>query len=108
MLKISNGAKIYLSGPMSGCSELNRPAFHAAEHKLREWGYEPINPFALNTDSGLNDESKNSEYMRSDIRALTECDAIYMLVGWWKSPGAKLELEIALRQACTVFFEEGC
>ena len=38
-----------------------------------------------------------SKCMRADIRALCDCDAIYMLPGWEKSNGAQLELHIAHR-----------
>lgn len=36
--------------------------------------------------------------MRSDLRALLDCDAIYMLPGWSRSRGARLEARVA--RAC--------
>jgi hypothetical protein len=34
-------------------------------------------------------------YMKVDIPALCEADEIYMLKGWWRSRGARLEWVIA-------------
>ena len=36
--------RIYLSGAMTGCPDLNFPAFHAAAKALRERGLVVINP----------------------------------------------------------------
>jgi hypothetical protein len=33
--------------------------------------------------------------MRNDIKHLINCDDIYMLRGWWRSKGARLERHIA-------------
>lgn len=39
--------RIYLSGPMTGLSDLNRPAFDAAEKRLTAEGHFVINPHRL-------------------------------------------------------------
>ncbi len=36
--------RLYLSGPMTGCPDLNRPAFDAAEKRLTAQGHFVINP----------------------------------------------------------------
>ena len=33
--------------------------------------------------------------MKEDVKALLDCDAIYMIKGWDKSQGAKLEKRVA-------------
>ena len=43
---------VYLSGPMTGLPDFNRPAFHAAAAALRAQGYVVINPAEV--DLGLN------------------------------------------------------
>ena len=83
--------KIYISGPMTGLSEYNKPAFMNAERRIRKAGHEPVNPAALPHDHGHTWE----EYMREDIKALMYCDAILLLDGWEKSKGAVIEFTLA-------------
>ena len=83
--------KIYISGPMTGLVDLNFPAFNAAAARLRELGFDVINPAELNPD-----RTKSwQECMRVDIKALCDCDAIALLDGYQTSKGARLEIEIA-------------
>lgn len=44
--------------------------------------------------------------MRGDIELLLSCDGIYMLKGWEKSKGAKLEHEIATALKIKMMYEE--
>ena len=85
--------KIYISGPMTGCPDFNKPAFFAAEETLRELGYEPVNP----ARNGLPDSAEWHEHMRADIKMLMDCEAVCMLPGWGSSKGATLEIDIACR-----------
>jgi hypothetical protein len=85
--------KIYLSGPMTGLPDNNFPAFHAIAQALRDAGEDVVNPAEINPDASLSWE----ECMRADIKALCDCDAIYLLPGWEKSKGAHLELHVAHR-----------
>lgn len=83
--------KIYLSGPMSGLLDFNRPAFTEAAAKLRAEGHEVIVPHET--------PSKGTEwedYMRSDIIAMLNCESIAMLPGWSESRGAKIEYRLAV------------
>jgi hypothetical protein len=97
--------RLYLSGPMSGMSELNFPAFHAAAVEYRANGYTVVNPAELNPIDSDNLNSRSMEErrrlwsacMRVDIAALVTCDEIVMLAGWEKSQGANLERHIALK-----------
>lgn len=50
-----------------------------------------MNPLTL---PHSHDKSWHS-YMREDIKALCDCDAIYMLANWRDSRGARIEFEIA-------------
>lgn len=83
--------KVYISGPMTGLPEYNYPAFHEAAHKLREAGYEPINP----ADFPIQEDWEWADYMRQDIPRLCEADHIYLLDGWENSKGATVEKSIA-------------
>ncbi|MCC6910049.1 MAG: DUF4406 domain-containing protein [Phycisphaerales bacterium] len=72
--------------------EHNFPAFFAAEERLRQAGFEPLNP-ARNFDGETDRE--RAEYMRADMELLLRCDGLLMLPGWEESRGAKLEYMIA-------------
>ena len=92
----------YISGPMTGLPDLNFPAFHAAEKKLADMGYDVRNPADVGEVPGKSWEW----YMRQDLRMLCDCDAIYMLRGWQNSRGAHLELHIAHRLGMEVLIDE--
>lgn len=85
--------KLYLCGPMTGVAEYNRPAFMAAEEKLREHGFDVHNP--AREPEGLTWET----YMRRGIAAmLGSCDAVAVLDGGvQRSSGSAMEVWIADR-----------
>lgn len=86
------GFKLYLAGPMSGIADHNFPAFRAKAQELRDLGFHVVNPAELHGD----DRSQRwSWYLKRDIRALVECDGIYMMEGWTNSKGASFEFDVA-------------
>lgn len=85
--------KIYISGPISGLPlETVYNNFTNAEVQLLEQGYEVVNPL----NNGLPTTATWEEHMRADLRLLLDCDAIYMLEGWEKSRGARIEYALAV------------
>ena len=48
--------RIYISGPITGMSDYNYPAFHAAAKRLRDKGHWVINPAELSALFGTADE----------------------------------------------------
>lgn len=93
--------KIYISGPITGNPHA-ATMFDAAEHFLRAKGFEPINPMKL----AHNHSRTWEDYMREDIKALMDADAIYMLKNSEKSNGAMLERNLAVSLKIAVFHEE--
>jgi hypothetical protein len=88
--------RVYVSGPMSNMPEFNFPAFHAAAAELRARGYEVVNPAELDEgDDAIVGSMPWEDYLRRDIRALMDCNAIALLPGWQASRGASLEEHIA-------------
>lgn len=85
--------RVYISGPMTGVPHFNFPAFHAAAWMLRSRGYEVVNPAEINSET----DGEWHQYLRADIKALCDCDALALLPGWEQSKGAHLELHIAHR-----------
>ena len=83
--------RVYISGPITGVPDLNRPAFASAARILEERGFETVNPH----DNGLQPDAPWSEHMRADIRALTTCDRLVYLPGSDASRGAAVERYVA-------------
>ena len=85
--------RCFISGPMTGIEDWNRPAFMEAEEKLKAAGFSVFNPAWLNFDDG---GFGNEAIMAIDIAALSHCNYIYQLEGWEKSKGASAEWSFAL------------
>lgn len=93
--------KIYISGPITGLDyEKAKATFDAAERRITKNGFIAVNPMNL-LPNGLPYKS----YMMTDIIALIQCDAIFMLEGYENSEGAKLELHIAESLDMHVIYE---
>lgn len=94
--------KIYISGKISGLGEVHVQAlFGYAETQLINKGYDVVNPINLRHD---HDRSWLS-YMREDIKALMNCDAIYMLTNWKDSKGAKIEHDLAQSLGLQILYQ---
>ena len=83
---------IYISGPMTGLTDLNFPAFHAAAAQLRAKGFTVVNP----AEFGEGEGKEWVDYMRKDIKALMDCSMVATLPNWIESKGARLEVGIAV------------
>lgn len=107
--------KVYISGPIGGRPDGNRPAFAAAADVVRRAGHEPVNPHDIDGEHpGLecaqgkpshlpDDPHRYGCYLVGDIVALARCDAILMLADWADSPGARAEYAFAEALGLTVF-----
>ena len=82
---------LYLSGPMTGIKDLNRPLFNKLAKALRKRGYKVVNPPELDLSSP---QRTWEGCLRRDIVQLMGCDKIATLPGWKKSRGANLEVYI--------------
>lgn len=83
--------KLFLSGPMTGYPEFNRPAFNKLARELRDLGHEVVNP-AENVEPAC---GSWKGWMRLSIRQLCDCEGVVMMAGWICSAGATEELRIA-------------
>lgn len=79
--------KVFISGPMSGYADYNRPAFMAAEKLLKDDGFDAFNPAWMDVGT----EWTSKELLNIDICALSHCDAIFHIHGWERSYGAVFE-----------------
>ena len=104
---------VYISGKMTG--EPNyRDIFHKHELALISLGNEVFNPVYLSdyliASHHIDDKTAWTEEMRGfflkeDIKALLQCDTIYMIPGWESSRGATFEREVA--EKCGIKIVEG-
>ena len=96
---------------MRGYPDFNRKAFRQAEKKLDKLScYDPYNPARMDAQLGLSDADLISmdglkTVMKRDLNALLSCDLIYMLRGWEKSEGAKIEHRLATMLSMTILYE---
>ena len=90
---------MYISGKISGLEEKEAfDLFEAAEKDLKEMGWNVINPMKLPHKHDKTWES----YMREDLKALMDCDAIRMLPNWRDSKGAIIEFKLAIDLGITI------
>lgn len=89
----------YISGPMTGKEYFNFPLFFNVEHRLRDIGYNPLNPARRTGNDWLsayhgaiNNPRTWHEYIREDIDMMLDSDGVVLLPGWKKSKGACVEL----------------
>jgi hypothetical protein len=99
--------KVYISGKIAGEDfDTARAKFKEAEDLLQQAGFETVNPLEMCLAMGIS--GNVYKCMRADIKALLECDVIYMLPDWWDSRGAKLEHEVAYRCGIAMLSCEYC
>jgi hypothetical protein len=79
--------KIYLSGPITGIPDGNKPLFDSETERLRDLGHEVINPWELNPEGSAD----WLDCMLVDLPAVKACEAIAFLPGWIVSNGAQME-----------------
>lgn len=103
---------VYIAGPMSGIPNWNYDAFNAAADRLKAEGYDVRNPAQKDVEMGYDEtEAKaTGDTARSiaegvfdfreaymwDVTQIIHGDAIYMLRGWERSPGAVGEHAVAV------------
>lgn len=84
--------RIYISGKITGLEEnYAKSLFDYAENWWKEKGFEPVNPMKIEHNHNLSWES----YMKEDLKALMDCDYIFMLDNWTSSKGAIIEHDLA-------------
>ena len=95
-------SKIYLSGQISGLPlDVARKRFTDAKEMLELQGWEVINPL----DNGVPLDADWEEHMAEDILSLFACKAIFMLDGWERSQGARLEHALAKRISMRIIYQ---
>lgn len=103
--KFVESDKIYISGQITGLDiEEARAKFKAVDKALLKQGLAPINPFDLCTPEEQASFSWE-QFMARDLFYLRKCKSIFMMLYWFKSTGAKLELATAIEEKLTIIHE---
>ncbi|MBR2504796.1 MAG: DUF4406 domain-containing protein [Elusimicrobiaceae bacterium] len=108
MLQLRNISKdqvIYLSGPMTGLPDYNRPAFDLRAKLIREAGYTVNNPAEISRKHGL--DKPYAFFFREAMRMLLQSDVIYVFGDVTKSEGSQMEIKTAKMAEIPVVWE-GC
>lgn len=95
----------YISGPVTGIPELNRPQFMLAQRMLLSAGCSVFNPSHID---GPIDQLKGDEmwqyYMHYCVQAIPSCHSMLMLPDWQNSKGAKEEHRIAKMLGLVIYY----
>ena len=102
--------RCYIAGPIAGVPDF-RERFAAAVPAVEALGYEVVNPCDIppvdpegecppgyDPGDAASGHTSSACFMRADLRVLLDCDAIYLLPGWFRSRGARVEAQVA--RAC--------
>lgn len=87
--------KFYIAGPMTGLPLWNAPTFLEAERLLKSMCFNVENP-ADDVPADDSPVQPYDYYLRRSLARLLKCTHIYMLDGWEKSKGARLEHAMAI------------
>jgi hypothetical protein len=100
--------KIYVSGPMRNVDDYNFPIFYHVSAMLQMWGYDVVNPAAMDIADRraewnwdlrqviLDNSFTMEAALARDFREILDCDAIVLLPGWQNSEGANKELQFGI------------
>lgn len=90
---------VYIAGKVTGLPYDEVVAkFSKAEAEIKAKGYEVVNPMNL-----CPKDMDWSECMKICIKALDDCDYIYLLPDWKKSRGARREFDYAMLNGIHTF-----
>lgn len=85
---------LYISGPITGLPDLNKPLFSTVADELRSCGFMTLNPHDIGEPS--DQLLPWASYLRDDLIAmLLHANGLAMLPGWELSRGAQLERHVA-------------
>jgi hypothetical protein len=89
--------KIYISGPVTGLPDGNKPEFDKVASRLFARGLPYFNPQDIPAppESMTDKDEIWRYYMRACVKEIPDCTQIWMLPGWECSRGACWERNIA-------------
>ncbi len=99
--------RIYIAGPMRGYENDNFPEFYKAEKELNyKRVFKVINPARLDDEiNKFNGYVDYKEAMKRDIDEIFKVDALYMLSGWERSEGARVEHALGVYLGLLIMYQ---
>ena len=95
--------RIYIIGQIKGLPiEEAKTNFKLIEDKLRDMGYEPVNPFKL----GIPEHWDYQQSKPHNMKALASCEGVYIQRNWRKSEGSCDEINESMKQGKELFYAE--
>ena len=92
--------KLYISGPMTGYEDLNRPAFRDAQITLESLGHDVFNP------GNSPPNRTRRKYLEYDLGWICrQAEGMVMLFNWVRSSGAGAELATAKALGIPVWYQ---
>lgn len=102
---------VYISGAITGIHNY-QDHFKKAEDHIKAFGLKTLNPVEF--CKGMEKKAKElgvtlewGDYMRKCLVTIPYADAMYMLKGWEKSKGARLEHHIAQELGIEIMYQGG-
>ena len=102
---------VYISGAITGIPNYQEH-FKEAEEHIKAFGLKTLNPVEF--CKGMEKKAKElgvplewGDYMRKCLVTIPAADAMYMLKGWEKSKGARLEHHIAQELGIEIIYQGG-
>jgi hypothetical protein len=94
--------KCYIAGKIGDLSiDVFTKNFEDAKKEVESLGMIPISP----TDLPHNHNRSWSSYMKEDLKAMMDCDCIYVQRNWRSSPGATMEIDVAVSLGIDIIFQ---
>lgn len=82
---------IYISLPITGREVQARQHADLVKAMLSRAGHKPVNPFEIYAGK----KPTYADHLCCDLRALADCDAIFLCKGWQFSRGCRIERTFA-------------
>ena len=105
--------KIYISGRIGGDSidEETRAKFHRAACRLKAAGFQVVDPTHIDTQRNIQGYAAQLQLpfydaaLLYDLQDIADCEAVYFLNDWYRSPGARVEFAFARATGKQLYFE---
>lgn len=93
---------VYISGRITGDPDY-KEKFDLMEKCLKNAAhFDVVNP---TKEVPFNENWSWSDYMKQDVKLLADCDGIFMMKGWRRSKGARLERYLAKKLGLIIMYQ---
>jgi len=95
--------KCYIAGKIGDLPiEIYARLFKDGAKEVEQMGFEALSPI----DLPHNHDKTWRSYMIEDLRLMVGCDAVYALKNWTHSPGARIEVGLAVQLGIEIIYQK--